>query len=150
MELTSTHEDYIELVYRMQKKTDAGVRVTDLASELGCQLPTVTRTVKHLNEVGYFDHEKRGLVRLSKTGQILAQEIAHRHDDVVTFLQVVLGLDRDQAERDACQLEHGFSPLAAERLHTFLEHLEALPADQKEDICYKASIRPFGNFDTSP
>jgi Mn-dependent DtxR family transcriptional regulator len=67
-------------------------------------------------------------VRLTPRGAEMAENIAHRHDDLVAFLELVLGLPRDKAEADACRLEHGLSPLAAERLHAFLDHIESLPA----------------------
>ncbi len=127
--LTSTQEDYIEIVFRRQEETGGeGVRVTDLADALGCRLPTVTRTVQALADAGYFSHKSRGLVRLTRKGHSLARDIAHRHDDVVAFLHLILGLSSDDAEADACQIEHGLSPLASERLHAFLNHVEQLPA----------------------
>ena len=134
MTLTSTHEDYIELVYRMQKKNTAGLRITDLAQELGCRLPTVTRTVKLLAESGYLEHQPRGLVLLTAKGSAIASQIAHRHDDIETFLELVLGLTTEQAKIDACKIEHGLSPIAAERLHAFLEYIESLPNHQRKEM----------------
>lgn len=126
--LTSTQEDYIEIVFRRQEKSADGVRVTDLADALRCRLPTVTRTVQALADAGYFDHKSRGLVRLTRKGHAIARDIAHRHDDVVDFLHLILGLTTEDAEADACQIEHGLSPLASERLHAFLNYVEQIPA----------------------
>lgn len=130
--LTSTQEDYIETVFRLTRQSGAGVRITDLAVQLGCRLPTVTRTVRLLADLGYFDHESRGLVHLSGRGRTIAEEIVHRHDDVVSFLQLVLGLPSAVAESDACQIEHGLSPLAAERLHVFLNYVESMPLEERK------------------
>lgn len=127
--LTSTREDYIEAVFR----SEAGqMRITDLANELGCRLPTVTRTVRALADEGYIAHEARGLVRLTEKGGRVARDIAHRHDDVVAFLEIVLGLSHDEAESDACQIEHGLSPVTAERLHAFLNFVDELPKRDRE------------------
>lgn len=143
--LTSTHEDYIELVYRGQQTHPEGVRITDLADELGCRMPTVTRTVQNLVEEGYIAHESRGLVRLTEKGGVMARDIAHRHDDVIAFLELILGLNREQAEIDACLLEHGLSPLAAERLDAFLNYVEKLPAHSRKSM-REAVRRKSGSF----
>ncbi len=134
MALTSTHEDYIEIIWRSEQERPGGVRVTDLARELGCRLPTVTRTVRALAREGLVEHESRGLVSLTTRGSRMAENIAHRHDDLVAFLELVLGLPRDKAETDACRMEHGLSPLAAERLHVFLDHIEDLPARTRKKL----------------
>ena len=134
MELTSTQEDYIEIVFRLIQERKEGVRVSDLAEQLGCRMPTVTRTVQYLTEHGYFDHPHRKLITLTEKGAKVAEEIAHRHDDVVDFLHLVLGVPSVEAESDACVLEHGFSPLAAERLHRFLLYFEQLPVSERKRL----------------
>src|SRR3990172_4366263 len=101
MTLTPTHEDYIEAVYRRHARAPSGVRITDLARDLGCRLPTVTRTVRHLTDHGLLRHEARGRVHLSPAGRTLAREIAHRHDDVAAFLSELLGLPQKQVAVDA-------------------------------------------------
>jgi DtxR family Mn-dependent transcriptional regulator len=134
MRLTAIQEDYLEVVYHLSGVDDGsgGVRATDIADRLGCRLPTVTRTIQKMVDAGFFEHEARGLVRLTGHGRSLAEDIAHRHIDTVAFLVKILGLTEDQAERDACQIEHGLSPLAAQRLHEFLEHVKDLdPAERR-------------------
>lgn len=141
MTLTSTQEDYIEAVYRRLEAEEAseGVRVTDLADDLGCRMPTVTRTVRLLVEEGYFDQEPRGLIRLTRKGRNLAEEIVHRHDDVVAFLTLVLGLTEEEAQADACRIEHGLSPVTAQRFHAFLDYFEGL--SPKERAKLRAEVR---------
>lgn len=125
MRLTATQEDYLETIYWLGK-SNPGVRITDIAKRLGCRQPTVTRAVRKLVAMKLIKHESYGLVSLSRTGQSTAENIAHRHADIVTFLTTILKLSRKQAEEDACQIEHGFSPLAAQRLHEFLEYVDNL------------------------
>lgn len=134
MDLTSTQEDYVELVYRMMVDQSDGVRVSDLAEQLGCRMPTVTRTVQYLTEHGYMEHPHRKLITLTEKGVTVAKEIVHRHDDVVDFMHVVLGVPLDEAERDACVLEHGFSRLGAERLHRFLVYVDQLPLAERRKL----------------
>lgn len=135
MNLTATQEDYIEAIYRRQKERGGqGLRVTDLAQELGCRLPTVTRTIASLVEKGYLSHESRGLVHLTTKGDLMAQELAHRHDDLEAFLELMLGLPHDAAELDACRLEHSLSRLTAERLHALMNYVETLPSVDRQRL----------------
>lgn len=98
-----------------------GVRITDIAAELGTKLPTVTRTVGRLKELGLLAQEERGLVRLTPAGAQLGAQLAHRHADVVAFLTDVLGAEAERAEAEACLIEHGLSGETAQRLHIFME-----------------------------
>jgi len=134
MKLTAIQEDYLEVVYHLSEESvgGEGARATDIAERLGCRLPTVTRTIQKMVDLGVFEHEARGLVCLTELGRSIAQDIAHRHTDTVAFLVEILGLTKGQAERDACQIEHGLSPLAAQRLHEFLEYFKDLePAERR-------------------
>jgi len=127
MTLTAIQEDYLEVIYHLSNKGETdGVRTSEVADRLSCRMPTVSRTVQKMVEMGLVNHESRGLIRLTELGRSTAEDIAHRHKDTVAFLTRILGLSDDQAEADACQIEHGLSPLAAQRLHEFLEYIKDL------------------------
>lgn len=125
--LTPAQEDYVEVIFRLEQSGHDPVRVTDIADELGTRLPTVSRTVQKLAELGLVLHDRRRSVRLSARGKRMAQDLVHRHNDLVAFFRIVLGLDHREAEQNACRLEHGLSGRAAQRLHEFLEYVKELP-----------------------
>jgi len=133
MKLTVSQEDYLEVIHDLSPD-GSGVRTTDIAERLSCRLPTVTRTIRRMAELGLVEHESRGLISLTRKGQSAARELAHRHADSVAFLTDILGLTPQQAERDACQIEHGLSPLAAQRLHEFLEYFNQLDESKQTII----------------
>lgn len=107
-------------------------RVTDIAAALGTKLPTVTRTVQRLSAMGLINHPSRGAVELTRLGRTVAQEIAHRHKDLVDFFSLALGLPLAVAEQDTCQIEHGLSPTTAQRLHDFMEYYHSLSRVQRK------------------
>jgi DtxR family Mn-dependent transcriptional regulator len=123
--LTATQEDYLEAIYRITR-SERDVHTSELAMRLGCKLPTVTRTVQKLVDLGFVSHESRGTIDLTRGGRAIAEHLVHRHEDLVRFLSDVLGLSEQQAEEDACKLEHGMSALASQRLHEWLIHLDGL------------------------
>lgn len=126
-QITSSREDYLELIYRRSNENAEGIRTSDIARELGCKMPTVHRTVARLVQMGYLTHESRGLIHLTKTGRAMGRELALRHDDLVSFFESVLGIPHEDANDLACQVEHGFSPEAAERLRALLDYFKEMP-----------------------
>jgi DtxR family Mn-dependent transcriptional regulator len=133
--LTAAEQDYIEAIYRLEQRAEgAPIRISDIAELLGTRLPTVSRTVQRLTRKGLLRHVQRKDVTLSKQGRRIAGEIYHRHEDLVRFFCEILGLRRSQAERDACQIEHGVSPATAQRLHEFLEYLDGLPRSHRRVV----------------
>ncbi len=134
------------MVSRLAADSDGGVRVSDIAMEFGVKPPTVVRTLAKLRKMGLVRQKERGLVNLTPSGEVMAGQLIHRHDDILGFLIGVLGVSQVQAETDACILEHGLSAESSTRLHLFLEHFEALPETAKR----KLAVNPgeTSHFDT--
>lgn len=124
--LTPTMEDYLEAIYNLAKEKRA-VRVRDIAKRLGVRMPTVTNMLKTLSERGMIDYEKYEYLALTKKGGTVGQEIDRRHQIFRSFLTDILKIDFDQADEDACKMEHAVSPVTLEAFVTFMEFIEACP-----------------------
>ena len=103
-----TTEDYLKTILGMTENS-GGVRNTDLAKKLGIKKPSVTSAVKQLEEEGYVSHNDNGLIILTTSGMEIAKDTVRRH---ATFVELLTsqGVEREIAERDACELEHDVSP----------------------------------------
>ena len=135
VKLTAAQQDYLEVICRLERENGIGsVRVSDIADQLGTRLPTVSRTVRKLAETGLVEHQARRCVSLTRAGRAMANEVVHRHDDLVEFFTDVLGLETDEANTNAASIEHGLTNVAAQRLHDFLIYLGQLTEKQKEAI----------------
>jgi len=135
MKLTVAQQDYLEVICRLEREHGVGsVRVSDIADQLGTRLPTVSRTVRKLADAGLVEHQARSQVSLTKVGREMAEEVVHRHDDLVEFFTDVLGLDAAEADANAAGIEHGLTNVAAQRLHEFLNYLGQLDKTQSEVI----------------
>jgi Mn-dependent DtxR family transcriptional regulator len=130
---SASQEDYLETIYHLEKQQDV-VLVSDIAERLRVQRPPATRAVQALKRKGFVAHEARGDVSLTALGRSAAEALAHRHADLYYLLSAVLGVPPDVAESDTCQMEHGISPLTAQRLHEFLEHYRALDESVREKL----------------
>ncbi len=124
--ITDTLEDYLEIILELQRESPA-VRVRDIARRKGVSTATVTWALRQLAARGLVDYEAREFVRLTASGLEVARGVAGRHAFLLGFLSRMLGVPEDQAERDACGLEHHLSADTLERLAAFIEYLETCP-----------------------
>lgn len=118
--VSAAMEDYLEAIRNLSR--DGGpVRVTDIADRLGIAKASVTQALGGLRQEGLVEQERYGQVFLTGAGLGYADRIRRRHQTLHTFLVEVLGVPSDQAEREACGLEHSIGPDTLARLVSFLE-----------------------------
>ena len=99
-----TIEDYVEHLFDLQKKNKP-VHTNDVANDLKINPASVTEIFKKLSYEGYVVYEKYSGVTLTKKGEKLAISTRERHEKLKEFL-ILLGIDNNIAESDACEMEH--------------------------------------------
>ena len=105
--LTAGLEDYLEAMLVLQEK-HGYIRSIDIAKYLGVTKPSVSYAVKRLRESGYINMNANGPITLAPAGYKIARRIYERHKALTAFL-VKLGVSQEQAEEDACKIEHDIS-----------------------------------------
>ena len=116
-----TIEDYVELVYDLQKGKKR-VHTNDIASALDINPASVTEIFQKLSEEGYVDYEKYGGAKLTEKGKRVARRTKKRHDTLKEFL-LLLGVDKETAEEDACEMEHILHP---DTMNTIIKFVEVI------------------------
>ncbi len=96
-------EDYLEAVHVLALG-GGPVHRSEVARRLGVSQPAVTKAVKKMQEAGYIRTEGMHIC-LTEEGERRASEIYGKHVDIRAFL-MKLGVPADEAERDACMIEH--------------------------------------------
>ena len=96
-------EMYLETILRLCKSNEK-VRAVDIANQMRISKVSVCHAIKNLQAKDYVTYESR-LIRLTKKGRILAEEIYERHCEL-TKLLISLGVDSATAEQEACRREH--------------------------------------------
>lgn len=133
--LTSSIEDYLEAILELCEDQVA-VRVTDLAAKLGVAKASVSEAIQVLKQHGLADQERYGRITLTPEGLAQAKKILRRHQVLRAFLESVLGVNPETAEKEACLMEHAVGPETMQRLIAFLERtleqsdLDRLPIDR--------------------
>jgi len=125
-QLSATMEDYLEAIYDLHR-TEAVIRVKDIANTMEVKMPSVTSALHTLKDAGYIRHEKYGHVELTPEGHTLAEGIHRRHITLVEFLTDILQLEPESADAEACQLEHGLSRRTLHRLMGLMEFIKRCP-----------------------
>lgn len=118
--MTSSLEDYLEAVFVLSNQKD-NVRVTDIAEFLGVSKPSVNRAVNTLTQIGFLEHITYGDIIITPEGESYAANVLRRHKLIKQFLINTLGVDEENAENDACKMEHVMSSTTIDKLYEYLE-----------------------------
>ncbi len=123
MAIRESGEDYLETILILQGKTGF-VRSIDIANELGYSKPSISRAVGILRSDGYITVEPNGQIILTETGLAKAEQVYERHVLIRSFLMEDLGVSAENAEEDACRMEHILSEETFSKLKEFIKDLK--------------------------
>ena len=107
MKIRKSAEDYLETMLILQEE-HGYIRSVDIAKHLGVTKPSVSYACKQLRESGYINMDANGPITLAPAGYKIAKRTYERHKALTAFLEK-LGVSSDQAEEDACEIEHVIS-----------------------------------------
>ncbi|MBW1974807.1 MAG: metal-dependent transcriptional regulator [Deltaproteobacteria bacterium] len=124
--ISASLEDYLEIIYQLQKKHKVA-RAKAIADKMKVQKASVTGALKSLAAKGLINYEPYSTITLTQKGEKIAKQIIHRHEILKEFFQSVLQLSPEQAEVNACKIEHVIHPKAVQKLTKFLEFLKICP-----------------------
>lgn len=121
--LSARSEDYLKTIYKLQAERKV-VRVKDLALTLGVRSPTVVGVISGLKESGFVEQEHYGYISLTHEGEARAGELVKNEVLLKSFFQEILNLGPEEAEANACNVEHYITANCRERLVDFIRFLE--------------------------
>jgi len=121
-ELSSTLEDYLEAIFRIENKKRAA-RVRDISSHLSVAKSTVNAALKSLAEKQLINYEPYELITLTEEGRNRALSIVRSHQIIRHFMQEILALGDEKADRIACTMEHVVDREVVERFVCFLAYI---------------------------
>ncbi|MDO5400948.1 MAG: metal-dependent transcriptional regulator [Eubacteriales bacterium] len=120
MKIQRSAEDYLEAILQLREQLGA-VRSIDIARHLDYSKPSVSVAMKNLRAEGYIEMDPDGFITLLPAGQVIAEHIYELHRLLRDFF-LSLGVSPENAEADACKIEHDLSQETCQRL---MEHIRA-------------------------
>ncbi|MBN1299230.1 MAG: metal-dependent transcriptional regulator [Actinobacteria bacterium] len=139
--LSHSLEDYIEAIYIIGLRKNV-VRVKDVAHFLDVKMPSVVDAISKLSERELVSHEKYGYLNLTKKGFDTAKKIYRKHEEVYGFLYNFLGMDKETAEKDACEIEHYISKSTLDKIIRLMRFIDSKPEG------YPEWLKRFRNFES--
>lgn len=110
-------EDYLKAISVLADKRGE-VRVTDIANRLQVSKPSALSAIKSLEDRGLVIHERYRSVIMTPKGVVQAANIRERYYFLISFLQGIVGISFENAEKDACKLEHILSRETLKKMKT--------------------------------
>ncbi|MCM1321136.1 MAG: metal-dependent transcriptional regulator [Bacteroides sp.] len=122
--MTKSLEDYLEAIGNLAVENN-NPRVKDIAAVLDVSKPSVHTALHILEDRGMIKHEYYGSIIMTEAGFQTYRQIKDKHDTLSMFLQKIIGVSPETADKDACKMEHIISS------ETFAKIKQILAAERK-------------------
>ena len=120
--ITSFHEsqeDYVERILMLGQGKE-GVRSVDLARSFSYSKASVSVAVRKMEDKGLIRLDEHGLIDRTEQGMAIAGRVYERHQ-VLEKALLSLGVDEENARRDACLIEHDLSEESFQAIKAHME-----------------------------
>ena len=118
---TNTELDYLKAILN-STENKGFARTKDVAKALGVRPATTVEMLKKLEEKGLIKREHYGPTVLTEKGTKIATITLKKHKVLLDFFTMILVPEED-AEKDACDMEHNLSKITNEQLIKFMAFL---------------------------
>ena len=117
--MTQSLEDYLEAIYLLclDKKV---ARIKDISEKMAVSKPSVIQAIKELKNADFLVQEPYGYIELTVKGTEKAKEILKKHNILKEFLVKIIGVSLENAEKDACKIEHIISDETFSKIIKFM------------------------------
>ncbi len=114
-----TIEEYIETIFVLEQR-NGRAQTGMIAAQMGVKPPSITEMLQKLEREGLIHYESYNGATLTISGKKMARELMQKHRIIADLLEII-GIDRELAEVDACQIEHHVSTKTLKQLEQFVE-----------------------------
>jgi DtxR family Mn-dependent transcriptional regulator len=121
--LSESEEGYVETIHSLIKE-HGYARVADIATILNVKPPSVTNMLRRLDGQKFVEYKRYRGVVLTTKGRLLAEALEKRHWALKEFLTMI-GVSDENAEKDACEIEHKINRETVEKLAKFVEFVQS-------------------------
>ena len=117
--ISSSLEDYLEAIYEIYTQKN-GVKAIDISKKLGVGRSSVTEALKTLAQKHLVNYSRYGVLSLTAAGEEAAKNVIERPKTLYNFFKNTLNLDENEAQENACRVEHVLSEKAFQALINFV------------------------------
>ena len=121
-------------------KENGYARAVDIATLLNISRASVSSTLNKLREKGFIKEDKNRFLQLSEKGSYIVNSVLTKRRIIQQFLSQVLELNDEEAEINACKMEHLLSESAGKKLISFIGYFLS---DQKDAQKFRKKYKEF-------
>lgn len=118
-QITSSMEDYLEMICRILKKQDV-VRISELADRLHVKPSSASKMVRNLKFLELVAFEKYGYIKPTVEGLALGEFLLYRHD-VLNALLCLINHSDDETEQVE-KIEHFLDAKTIKNIEKYLKN----------------------------
>ena len=115
IKLSASIEDYLETIYEYSEK-NIRIKAVDIAKKMNISRASVTEALQKLAQKEYIIYEKNHPIELTEKGINIAKEVMHKHRILCDFFTKILKIDYEDAETNACRIEHVITQTAFDKI----------------------------------
>ena len=138
--LTSSMEDYLEMIYRNCLK-DGYMRINVLSELLNVKPSSTTKMVQKLTEIGLLDYKKYGIIFLTENGREIGKFLLARHQILETFLKN-LGVE-ESILLETELIEHNITANTLQKIDLLNKFIESEPGVAENFEAFKAQYKGY-------
>ncbi len=117
--ISASLEDYIEAIHQISKEKQV-VKAIDLSKRLDVKRSSVAEAIKNLTKRELVTYENNNL-KLTDKGLEIAKEVINRHNTLYNFFAKVLKVEPEEAQLNACRVEHVITENAFKNLTKYIK-----------------------------
>lgn len=117
--ISASLEDYIEAIHQISKEKQI-VKAIDLSKRLDVKRSSVAEAIKNLTKRELVTYENNEL-NLTDKGLEIAKEVINRHNTLYNFFAEILKVEPEEAQLNACRVEHVITENAFKNLTKFVK-----------------------------
>lgn len=131
----TTHalEDYLETIYLLVRQKNYA-RVKDIAQARSVKPGSVSPALKRLQHLGLINYVPGEFITLTKRGRSEAKRTLFKHDLLRRFFREILQMRENEAEENACSLEHYLTDNAMKKLTSLFQFIRNCPKGKNDFI----------------
>ena len=115
-------EDYLEAILVVQEEK-GNVRAIDIVNELNVSKPSVSIAMKKLKSRELITVDSNSHIHFTNEGRSIAENVYNKHK-LLTDALVSIGVDEEEAVKEACEIEHIISDETYECIKIFCKNMK--------------------------
>lgn len=119
--ISASIEDYLETIYEHLESAHK-IKAVDIAKKLNVSRASVTEALQKLAQKEYIIYEKKHPIELTEKGIEIAKNVIHKHRILCDFFVKILKIEKDEAEINACRIEHVITQTAFEKIAEMIKN----------------------------